>query len=243
MDISDQPSIHPYMGISRNKTIQFGDRVFRVIVYGAYNAFGLIGSERNGVVVLDEDRKTVLLDDHCRIESGYHGPSEQQVAEFERICAMSEEEFQTFVQDHPRSRQGKDFSIIPQARKLSRFDPAAYIVLARKSVSHDAKRKAEFLRESQRLAQILAVKLGLHEDQYDIRVNEGGIAVSGDVILHTENLYVNLSQSSLGPNQGFMYRSCKGRSDYTGGRNCWMNWEELNDLDKAAATLKQAIGQ
>jgi hypothetical protein len=72
---------------------------------------------------------------------------------------------------------------------------------------------------------------------YSIHHNQGGIAVSGEITLHSETLYIQFSQSALGFLTGFMYRRCEGLKDYTGGRNNWMKWEELADLDQAAQTI------
>ena len=66
----------------------------------------------------------------------------------------------------------------------------------------------------------LADDLGLAKGAYDIRSNQGGIAVSGEVTLHGERIYVQLAEyySSRG-GVSILYRSCNGRKDYGGGRN------------------------
>ena len=109
----------PYMGISAEATLHFKitkkdatlniteehTRTFRVLVYGAYNAYGLIGSECNGILVLDEDFKTVILDEHAKEDTGYFGPSERQLAEWERIVAMFDyKDFAAFVNVNPRAK-------------------------------------------------------------------------------------------------------------------------------------------
>lgn len=58
----------------------------------------------------------------------------------------------------------------------------------------------------------------LEPGAYDIRSNPAGIAVSGEVTLHTDTLYVQISADRLGMG-AIMYRKCSGRKDYTGGRN------------------------
>ena len=56
--------IGPYTGISYDQTVTItrpangrkqkaSERTFRIAIYGAYNAMGLIGSECNGIVILD----------------------------------------------------------------------------------------------------------------------------------------------------------------------------------------------
>lgn len=62
----------------------------------------------------------------------------------------------------------------------------------------------------------LAESLGLEKDTYDIRWNAGGIAVSGDATLHHERFYLQITST------GCMFRTCKGRRDYTGGSNQWV---------------------
>ena len=48
-----------YTMVSRDHKVKFGDRTFRVVLYGAYNAFGLIGPEKNGIAVLEIGRAHV----------------------------------------------------------------------------------------------------------------------------------------------------------------------------------------
>ncbi len=93
--------------------------------------------------------------------------------------------------------------------------------------------KANFKRLGTKYLKMIAKRLGCTEK---VSWNPGGIAVSGDIILHTEHLYVNMSQCGLG--MGFMYRSCKGIKDYTGGTNHWMQWEKLLDVDYVVDAFK-----
>jgi hypothetical protein len=99
-------------------------------------------------------------------------------------------------------------------------------------------RKMDWLKTGKRILKQLAKELGLAEGTYDVHINAGGVAVSGDIILHSDHYYVNLSQSCLGPDFGFYYRSCNGRKDYSGGRNQWSRWENLLDLPKLAGIIK-----
>ena len=104
------------------------------------------------------------------------------------------------------------------------------------SLSYNHEAKERWHRLGRRVAKALAERLN---GQFDVRFNRGGIAVSGETTLHGEWLYLQFAVSCLGPSQGFMYRSCEGRRDYTGGPNRWMQWDELLDLDKAAAKLAE----
>ena len=96
--------VGPFMGVQRDKIITFGKRKFRVVLYAAYNAFGLIGSERNGVAVLDENKRAVLLDGESQIDSGYYGASGAQFKRFDEVVAMSWLQFQTWVNGHENKR-------------------------------------------------------------------------------------------------------------------------------------------
>lgn len=106
--ISVFPSVGPYTGVTRDKTIKFKvgrkSRAFRVLVYGAYNAYGLIGSEKNGIAVLDEDNRSVLCDEITREDSGYFGPSNRQLESFNGITSMPWAEFRGLINAHNRTR-------------------------------------------------------------------------------------------------------------------------------------------
>lgn len=222
-------SVGQYTMVSRDETLKFGNRTFRVVLYGAYNAMGLIGTENNGVAVLDEDRNHVVLDEHCPQDTGSFGPSDEQMAEMARICGLSGGEFVEFCNSHPRSRG--PVSLESKVNRKPSFDVGRFVEIAGTPVAGDADLKAEFLRMGKQMAIRLAVAMGLNEDGYDVRVNKAGPAVSGEVTLHTDRHYVQFGQSVPG---SFMVRSCKGRKDYTGGRNHWVKWEDLRDVGRVA---------
>jgi hypothetical protein len=97
--------VGPFMGVTDDsiKTLADG-RKFRVLLYGAYNAFGLIGPEFNGIAVLNEDAKNVVADNLGQIQTGYFGPSQEQKALFERVMKMTDDEFIQMVNESPRRR-------------------------------------------------------------------------------------------------------------------------------------------
>jgi len=91
---------------------------------------------------------------------------------------------------------------------------------ARKQTLHSSGRA--FLRR-------LAADLGLAPGSFDIRSNRAGIAVSGEVTLHAEWLYVQLGESCIGRGGvSVLYRSCKGRKDYSGGQNHWRTMAQMH---------------
>jgi hypothetical protein len=114
-----------------------------------------------------------------------------------------------------------------------------FIGLAKGKLSYESEPKARFHRKGRALLREIARLMKIPEGTYEIRSNMGGIAVSGEVILHSENIYVQLSQSFIGPDAGVMYRRCNGRKDCCGGRNHWMSWAQLLDLDATAQIIKR----
>lgn len=108
------------------------------------------------------------------------------------------------------------------------------------SLGYNPEGKDSFKNEGVRLMRKLAKDLGLSAAERDIRFNPGGIAVSGDVILHTDHVYVHLSQSCLGMGHEVYYRKCKGRRDYTGEINFWATAGELASR-KLAEKIKKLL--
>jgi hypothetical protein len=76
----------------------------------------------------------------------------------------------------------------------------------RKCVAYDADAKRRFHHQARCRMLDLADALGLEPDEYDLRSNQGGIAVSGEVTLHADRLYVQASQP--GPER--IPASCSG---------------------------------
>ena len=113
--------------------------------------------------------------------------------------------------------------------------------IATKSVSYKCHEKKEFHRLGVYTLKALAEELGLLEPDYEIRNNMGGIAASGEVTLHSDNLYIQLSQSSLGIRHGFYWRSCNGSRDFCGGKNQWMAWNCLLDLRGFANRIREHL--
>jgi hypothetical protein len=102
-------------------------------------------------------------------------------------------------------------------------------------------RKDAFHREGERFLRAFASALGLSRADYDIRSNKGGMAVSGEVTLHADALYVQLFESA-GQGVQAMYRQCQGRKDYSGGSNNFVEMSELRDIaaqDKLIAECKR----
>src|SRR3546814_10572374 len=87
----------------------------------------------------------------------------------------------------------------------------------------------------------LADALALDEGSFDIRSNKGGPAVSGEVTLHGEDVWVQLSLGLSGPDREVCFRKVQGRDDHLGDRNCWASIRELVDPGRFAARIRREL--
>jgi len=87
----------------------------------------------------------------------------------------------------------------------------------------------------------LAATLGFPPASFDLRSNQGGIAVSGEITLHHERVYVQVSQPATGADSGILIRTCKGRRDYTGGPNDFAPLSMLDDIPALAARVRTVM--
>lgn len=101
-------------------------------------------------------------------------------------------------------------------------------------------RKLKYHHRAARQLRRLAKLLGLEGSQYDIRSNKGGIAVCGEITLHTDSLYVQVSQSSLGKGHEIIFRKVDGRKDFTGDRNRFTSAGRLDDVADFLKGLRRA---
>lgn len=107
-------------------------------------------------------------------------------------------------------------------------------------VSYDAPAKRAFHIRARRQLKQLALALGLPTGAYDLRSNQGGIAVSGEVTLHADRLYVQASQPATGHDSGVLFRTCQGRKDYHGGPNNFASLDLLNRPQDLASQIREA---
>lgn len=99
--------------------------------------------------------------------------------------------------------------------------------------------KEAFHREGVKFLSALAKALGLKAGTYDVRSNKAGMAVSGEVTLHSDDLYLQLSESCMGPGVKAMYRTCDSRKDCCGHQNHFADIEKF----KGADAQKQLVDQ
>ena len=110
----------------------------------------------------------------------------------------------------------------------------------RRRVSYDPEAKRLFHRHARRQLLALAAALGFAPCAFDLRSNEGGIAVSGEITLHADRLYVQASQPATGSDTGILFRACDGRRDYTGGVNNFASLDLLHRPDELARRIRLA---
>jgi hypothetical protein len=116
-------------------------------------------------------------------------------------------------------------------------DPEGYSASASRGFGWDTpcafndRQKDRFHRVGRAQMRRLADELGLEPGSYEIRSNKGGPAVSGEVTLHHERIYVQASQTG-DAGTGLLVRTCEGTRDFTGGRN---NHAPLGLLDDTEA--------
>jgi len=85
--------------------------------------------------------------------------------------------------------------------------------------------KNSFHKEGRAMLKKLASELGFAPKTFEVRSCLGGVAVAGEVVLHAENIYIQLFKGWNNEGLRFLIRSCKGRKDYCGGCN---NYAPLN---------------
>ena len=85
------------------------------------------------------------------------------------------------------------------------------------NASYDYHNKKEWRSKGMAVLRRLVKDLGLVKGEYDLHFMEGGQAVPGDCVLHTDRIYILLT-SSICADAGYA-RAVKSRKDYTGERN------------------------
>jgi hypothetical protein len=101
-------------------------------------------------------------------------------------------------------------------------------------------RKAKYHSMARRKLGKLANLLGLTAKDYRLDTNYGGIAGCGETTLHTESLYVQVSQSCLGKGHEILFRKCSDRGDYFGGTNHFAPAHRLDDVADFRDGLQRA---
>ena len=118
---------------------------------------------------------------------------------------------------------------VTRAQALRVFSTARAL---RDRCGYDEENKHRFLVAAFAVCAWLAKRL---EGGGSVSVCEGGVAVSGEAILHGDRVYVQIGDSTC----GILARSCAGRRDYHGGPNQWAQWDKgLEGLEKLVDQLE-----
>lgn len=118
----------------------------------------------------------------------------------------------------------------------------ALVALARRGIGYDPEAKRAFHREARSALRVAARHLGLGPDQYDLRSNFAGHAVSGEITLHADHIYVQVSISPMGRGREVLFRGCRDRRDYLGTSNHFCDIAVLADPVKFAARVRRETG-
>jgi len=88
--------------------------------------------------------------------------------------------------------------------------------------------KDAFHRAGKAFLRKVAQELGLQPSEYSLRNNLAGIAVSGEVTLHTDDLYIQLHESCVGSGGvSVLFRGCDSRKDCCGHQNNFASMQRL----------------
>lgn len=106
-------------------------------------------------------------------------------------------------------------------------------------IDYNESLKKQFHTEAKKVFKVLAKALNLEKGDFDLRSNKGGIGVSGEITLHTDSLYIQVSRGCMGENSSVLYRTCNGFKDYSGGQNNFINAKRL--LDESFVSKLQSM--
>lgn len=111
-----------------------------------------------------------------------------------------------------------------------------------RSCSYNEQQKGRFHTTARSRLKKLAAELALPPGSFDLRSNRAGIAVSGEVTLHHDHAYIQVSQFGLPSGHGILIRTCKSRKDYSGGPNHFIALTMLDDVPALAAAVRAITG-
>lgn len=115
------------------------------------------------------------------------------------------------------------------------------LTLARRGVSYDDAAKRAFHSEGRTAMRRLAEALQLAEAGFEVRSQRAGPACSGEITLHGEEVWVQLSLGAFGPDRELMYRRVRGRDDHIGDRNRFASIRDLLSPDRFAGRLRREL--
>ena len=111
------------------------------------------------------------------------------------------------------------------------------------SCSYEPERKRRFHAAAQARLRQLARTLSVAPGAFDLRSNHGGIAVSGEITLHHDDIYIQVCQPATRADTGILIRTCKDRRDYYGGPTRFAPLWLLDDLPALAARVRAVMAE
>ena len=107
--------------------------------------------------------------------------------------------------------------------------------------AYEPDRKRRFHATARARLKHLAAALGFAPGAFEVRSNQGGVAVSGEIIMHHRDVYVQICQPATRAESGILIRTCEGRKDATGGRNHFAPLRLLDDMPELAARVRAVM--
>ncbi len=224
----ERKTVGPFCEVTldEEKTYPNG-KTLKFVAYGAYNAFGLIGSENNGIAILDVDDRLVVVDKigvrhgiNNRHPAQFNGMTDRQI--MDALKSWSWPKLAEFVNTNPNARH--ELPTMPRAPYVPTALNEIPDVFFADDLTQD---KPEFAKRSIEFLNNLATQLKMPEGSFDVRYNEAGPASSGEAALHADQVYVQVQESFSGNGAQILFRRCRGRDDYTGFQNNFITNEKL----------------
>src|SRR3546814_2709641 len=120
----------------------------------------------------------------------------------------------------------------PRSSRTDTLFPYTSLCLSAKRLLHTEGRAA---------LQVLAKALALGSGSFDVRSNKAGPAVSGEVTLHAEMLWAQLSLGPFGPGREICFRRVQSRGDHIGEGNYWGSMSALLAPDRFAERIRREL--
>lgn len=106
------------------------------------------------------------------------------------------------------------------------------------NLAYNRDKKNEYHRLARQYLAYIAKLLGFPKGSFDIRSSMGGVAVSGEITLHTDRVYVQFGNDAMGL---ILARTCTGREDFVGGGNQWISPGFIKDPFRFAEQVAKVM--
>lgn len=108
----------------------------------------------------------------------------------------------------------------------------------------DSNIKTKLHNDAKKALKALAGAMGLEKNQYSLCSNKGGIAGSGEITLHADDIYIQICEGMQTREPlAILYRTCTSRNDYNGGQNNFAGISALEDVQAFADKINAVRGK